>query len=105
MAQIVLIMQDFHSYGICLGTHLAPEGFLIDQEKELVKFEAWIEALLLKDTKSDRETPVDVTYTAPEVISKTNVKEIRAKDFWSLGIFLFEVLTGLVTFKKSCFSQ
>lgn len=94
LAELLLALTHLHSLGI-IYRDLKPENILLDEEGhiKLTDFGLSKEAL---DEKAYSFCGT-VEYMCPEVIARQG--HTKSADFWSLGVVMFEMLTGVLPFQ------
>ncbi|KAG9510039.1 Ribosomal protein S6 kinase alpha-1, partial [Fragariocoptes setiger] len=94
MAEILLALTHLHSLGI-IYRDLKPENILLDENGhiKLTDFGLSKEAL---DEKAYSFCGT-IEYMCPEVITRQG--HSKSADFWSLGVVMFEMLTGVLPFQ------
>ncbi|VDP11444.1 unnamed protein product [Soboliphyme baturini] len=95
LAELALALDHLHSLGI-IYRDLKPENILLDEEGHiaLTDFGLCKEALIDQKAYSFCGT---VEYMAPEIINRRG--HSTAADWWSFGVLMFEMLTGVLPFQ------
>ncbi|PKY03440.1 hypothetical protein P168DRAFT_255757, partial [Aspergillus campestris IBT 28561] len=94
-AELICILEYLHAKNIILGS-LKMENILLDSSGHVSLCKPSLFALdLSKDT--DCIAPGTSAYPAPEILLNKR-EQSRASDWWSLGIILYELLTGAPPF-------
>ena len=93
-AQIALALEFLHNKGI-IYCDLKPENILIDDQGYL-KLADFVSAKKVKNNEKILSFCGTPNYLAPEVITKNDIDKMA--DWWSFGIFLFEMLCGIPPF-------
>ncbi|RWS17163.1 ribosomal protein S6 kinase 2 beta-like isoform X1 [Dinothrombium tinctorium] len=97
LAELALALDHLHSLGI-IYRDLKPENILLDANGHisLTDFGLSKESLNEEKTYSFCGT---VEYMAPEIINRKG--HTSAVDWWSFGVLMFEMLTGVLPFQGS----
>lgn len=92
-AELVCALEYLHAKGIIFAS-LKPENILLDSFGHISLCNPGLFGLEMKD--GDRIMPGTPEYPAPEILLGQETS--RKVDWWSLGIILYEILTGLPPF-------
>lgn len=97
IAEVVLALQSMHDMGI-VYRDLKPENVLLDQDGHVRLADLGLAKLL--DRENDYLTSTicgSLSYAAPEMLSEKQYG--IAFDMWTLGVFIYQVLTGDMPFE------
>lgn len=97
IAEVILALQSMHEMDI-VYRDLKPENVLLDQEGHVRLADLGLAKLL--DRGHDHLTSTicgSLSYAAPEMLSEK--KYGTAFDMWTLGVFIYQVLTGDMPFE------
>lgn len=94
LAESLLALTHLHSLGI-IYRDLKPENILLDEEGHIKLTDFG----LSKESLDDKAYSFcgTVEYMSPEVIARQG--HTKSADFWSLGVVMFEMLTGVLPFQ------
>ncbi|KAJ2873809.1 hypothetical protein FB639_004170, partial [Coemansia asiatica] len=96
-AQLVLALSHLHKLGIVFRD-IKPENCLLDKHGHLVLTDFGLSKTALGEDGRTNTFCGTPAYMAPEVLDSSTSYEFSV-DWWSLGILLYEMLTGSVPFK------
>lgn len=97
-AEVILALQYLHEMDI-IYRDLKPENILLDEQGHIRLTDFGLSKDGIKDNFSATSLCGTPEYLAPEIISQTG--HGKAVDWWSLGIMIFEMLTGSLPFNSS----
>ncbi|KAJ2384276.1 hypothetical protein GGI05_005061, partial [Coemansia sp. RSA 2603] len=96
-AQLVLALAHLHSLGIVFRD-IKPENCLLDRHGHLVLTDFGLSKTALAEDGRTNTFCGTPSYMAPEILDASISYEFSV-DWWSLGILIYEMLTGSVPFK------
>lgn len=97
IAEVVLALQSMHEMGI-VYRDLKPENVLLDGEGHVRLADLGLAKLLERDNNYLTSTICgSLSYAAPEMLSEKQYG--IAFDMWTLGVFIYQVLTGDMPFE------
>ena len=94
--EIILAIEFLHKKNL-IYRDLKPENILIDKEGHIKLTDFGLSKILDSPEKKSYTICGTVQYLAPEIIKGEGYN--NSVDWWSLGILLFEMLTGKLPFK------
>lgn len=97
IAEVVLALQSMHEMGI-VYRDLKPENVLLDRDGHVRLADLGLAKLLDRDNDYLTSTICgSLSYAAPEMLSEKQYG--IAFDMWTLGVFIYQVLTGDMPFE------
>ncbi|KAI6182162.1 Non-specific serine/threonine protein kinase [Aphelenchoides bicaudatus] len=96
LAELVLAIEHLHNIGI-VYRDLKPENILLDRDGHLVVTDFGLSKESLGTTGKTYSFCGTVEYMAPEVVNRRG--HSAAADWWSLGVLMYEMLTGRLPFQ------
>lgn len=93
--QVLLAMEHLHKYDI-VYRDLKPENVLIDVDGYLRLIDFGLSKIGIKTNKGSKSDCGTPEYLAPEILFR--LENGKAVDWWTLGAFIYELLTGLPPF-------
>ncbi|KAK6726928.1 hypothetical protein RB195_004931 [Necator americanus] len=96
LAELTLALEHLHSLGI-VYRDLKPENILLDADGHIKITDFGLSKESIDNEKKTYSFCGTIEYMAPEVINRRG--HSCAADFWSLGVLMFEMLTGHLPFQ------
>lgn len=97
IAEVILALQSMHEMGI-VYRDLKPENVLLDSQGHVRLADLGLAKLLDRDNNYLTSTICgSLSYAAPEMLSEKQYG--IAFDMWTLGVFIYQVLTGDMPFE------
>lgn len=94
-AEILVTLRALHKAGI-LYRDLKPNNILIDHEGHIKLIDFGLSKIAESFNEATKSVVGTPNYIAPEVLKKGVHAETI--DFWSLGVIIYEMLTGYLPF-------
>jgi p70 ribosomal S6 kinase len=94
-AEVTLALEHLHLSGI-IHRDLKPENLLMDSQRHVIVTDFGLAKIFESDDERHRTLCGTDIYMAPEMIARRSYG--KPVDFWSLGVLIFEMLTGTPPF-------
>lgn len=94
-AQVALALEHLHASGV-IHRDLKPENLLLDADGHVVVTDFGLAKMCESSDEVHRTLCGTDVYMAPEMVARRAYG--KAVDFWSLGVLVFEMLTGKTPF-------
>ncbi|KAJ1958104.1 hypothetical protein GGI12_004825 [Dipsacomyces acuminosporus] len=103
MAELVLALSHLHKLGIVFRD-IKPENCLLNNKGHLVLTDFGLSKTALGEDGKTNTFCGTPSYMAPEILDTSSSYDFSV-DWWSMGILLYEMLTGAVPFKGKAPAQ
>eukprot|EP00051_Salpingoeca_urceolata_P016843 m.226314 g.226314 ORF g.226314 m.226314 type:complete len:831 (-) comp18795_c0_seq6:158-2650(-) len=101
VSEITIVFEYLHKFGI-IYRDLKLENILLDKQGHVVLTDFGLSKEFVQDEEDRTYSCVGtVEYMAPEMLDETRGGHGKAVDWWSLGVLLWELVTGATPFVDS----
>jgi len=94
-AEVTLALEHLHISGV-IHRDLKPENLLMDSQRHVIVTDFGLAKMFESDDERHRTLCGTDVYMAPEMVARRSYG--KPVDFWSLGVLIFEMLTGTPPF-------